>query len=81
MSNLKENSLKELIRNSRKLQKVLDLSIEKALDELKDICKDKEAYQNAEEAVLLFIYEETDTNDKQITLDKLMDNIRNINKG
>lgn len=81
MSNPKENNLKELIRGSRKLQKVLDLSIENALNELKDICKDKEAYQNAEEAILLFIYEKTDIDDKKITLDKLMDNIRNINKG
>lgn len=81
MSNPKENNLRELIRSARKLQKIVDVSIEKILVELKDICKDKEAYQNAEECVLLFIYEETDINDKKITLDKLMENIRAINKG
>lgn len=81
MSNPKENNLKELIRGARKLQKILDISIEKVLNDLKDICKDKEAYQNAEEAVLLFIYEETDINDKAVTLDGLMKNIRAINKG
>lgn len=83
MSNPKENNLKELIRGARKLQKVLDFSIEKLLDELKDICGDidNEDLQNAEDAVLLFIYEETDINDKKITLDELMENIRAISKG
>lgn len=83
MNSLKENNLKVLIRSARKLQKVLDTSIEKILVELKDICGDidKENLQNAKEAVLLFIYEETDINDKKITLDELMENIRAINKG
>ncbi len=83
MSNPKENNFKELVRGARKLQKVLDVSIEKVLNELKDICADidKEDLQNAKEAVLLFIYEETDINDKKITLDELMENIRAINKG
>lgn len=75
------NDLRELIRNARKLQKITDEAIKKALGELKSMCNDKYSYQNAEEAILLFIYEETDTNDNKITLNDLMKNIRAINKG
>ena len=83
MSNPKENNLKELIRSARKLQKILDTSILKILNELIDICGDidQKTLENAKEAVLLFIYEETDTNDKKITLEELMRNIRTISKG
>lgn len=83
MSNPKENNLKELIRSARKLQKILDTSILKILNELIDICGDidKKDLENAKEAVLLFIYEETDINDKKITLEELMGNIRAISKG
>ena len=83
MNSPKENNLKELIRSARKLQKILDTSILKILNELIDICGDidNEDFQNAEDAVLLFIYEETDVNDKKITLDELMENIRAISKG
>lgn len=81
--NPKENNLKELIRSARKLQKILDTSILKILNELIDICGDidQKTLENAKEAVLLFIYEETDTNDKKITLEELMRNIRAISKG
>ena len=83
MNNPKINNLKELIRSARKLQKILDTSIEKALNELTDICGDmkKEDLQSLKESVLLFIYEETDINDKKITLEDLMGNIRAIIKG
>ena len=81
--NPKENNLKELIRSARKLQKILDTSIFKILNELIDICGDidQKTLENAKEAVLLFIYEETDINDKKITLEELMGNIRAISKG
>lgn len=81
--NPKENNLKELIRSARKLQKILDTSILKILNELIDICGDidQKTLENAKEAVLLFIYEETDINDKKITLEELMGNIRAISKG
>ena len=71
--NPKENNLKELIRSARKLQKILDTSILKILNELIDICGviDQKTLENAKEAVLLFIYEETDINDKKITLHEL----------
>lgn len=76
------NDLKELIRNARKLQKITDEAVIKALNELESICKNnKYDYQSAEEAVLLFIYEETDSKDNKITLNDLMKNIRVINKG
>lgn len=83
MNSPKENNLKELIRSARKLQKILDTSILKILNELIDICGDidQKASENVKEAVLLFIYEETDINDKKITLEELMGNIRAISKG
>lgn len=76
------NDLRELIRNARKLQKITDEAVKRTLDELESICKNnKYDYKSAEEAVLLFIYEETDANDNKITLNDLMKNIRAISKG
>lgn len=70
------NNLKELIRIAKHRQKLTDAAIEKAINELRMICSDKHTFEEAEEAILLFIYEGTDIDDKKITLDELMRSIK-----
>ncbi len=75
------NDLKQLIRVAKRQQSITDTAIERAIHRLKLICKSKEVFEEAEEAVLLFIYYGTNINDKEISIDELMKNIKVINQG
>lgn len=75
------NNLKELIKNARELQEITDKAIKETLDVLSAEFKNKQYYSEAEEAVLIYIYEGTDVKDKEITLNNLMKKIRAMNKG
>lgn len=81
MNSCPKKELKNLIKNATKSQLNSDVAIKKTLNELKQLCKNPIDYQNAEEAVLLFIYEQTDTNDNKITLDMLIEHISRIIDG
>ncbi|MCM1062638.1 MAG: hypothetical protein NC452_20525 [Eubacterium sp.] len=73
-------NLNDLIKIAKHRQKLADDAIYAALQELKTMFCSQNAYEEAEEAVLLYIYEGTDTKDKQITLGNLIRNIKSINK-
>lgn len=75
------NNLKELIKNARELQEITDKAIKETLNVLSAEFKNNQYYSEAEEAVLIYIYEGTDVKDKEITLNKLMKKIRAMNKG
>lgn len=75
------NNLRELIKNAKELQEVTDKAVKETLDVLSTKFKNNQYYSEAEEAVLIYIYEGTDVKDKEITLNNLMKKIRAMNKG
>ena len=75
------NDLRELIKNAKELQEVTDKAVKETLDVLSTKFKNNQYYSEAEEAVLIYIYEGTDVKDKEITLNNLMKKIRAMNKG
>lgn len=73
------NNLSELIKIAKHRQQLADEAINEAVEHLKTICGSKKAYEEAEEEMLLYIYDGTDTHDNTITLNKLLKDIRRIN--
>ena len=74
------NDLKELIKEAKELQQITDKAVKETLNVLRAEFKGK-YYEQIEETVLIYIYDGTDINDNEITLNNLMKKIRAINKG
>lgn len=81
MQEMYMDNLRDLVRSASRRQQFADEAIGRCLDELKLMCSDMKTFEKAEEALLLFIYDGTDTNDNEITLNEFMKNIEEINKG
>lgn len=75
-------NLKKLIRIAKERQKIADNAILKAMAELTSLfdARSQKEYEEAEEAVLLYIYDGKDINDNSISLSDLIKQIRTIEK-
>ncbi len=74
------NNLSAIIKIAKQRQKLADEAIYKAVQSLKEMCGDNQkAFEEAEEEMLLYIYDGTDTHDNKITLSKLIKDIESIN--
>lgn len=68
--------LKQLTKTAKQMQRITDEAIEKAIYELRRSCRSEQIFESAEEALLLYIYEGKDVNDKKIEIDDLMNIIK-----
>ncbi|MCM1059031.1 MAG: hypothetical protein NC452_01905 [Eubacterium sp.] len=73
------NNLCELIKIAKRRQELADEAVYSVTEHLKTICGNRKAYEEAEEEILLYIYEGTDPQDNKITLKKLLKNIKALN--
>lgn len=73
------NNLCELIKIAKHRQELADKAVYNVTEYLKTICGSQKAYEEAEEEILLYIYEGTDPQDNKITLNKLLKNIKALN--
>lgn len=72
------DDLKQLIITAKRQQAKTDSAIGKAIGALSLLCDDKQSFEKAEEAMLVYIYQGTSVDDKKIDIDKLIQDIENI---
>ena len=70
--------LKQFTETAKQMQRNTDEAIEKAIDELRRICRNKQIFELAEEILLLYVYDGEDVNDKKIGIDDLMNTIKEV---